>query len=164
MPRTVTASSVPPTAPEKASAPPAPAPKAPPLPKKPAIKIPKSFGLCADRLFELKAAKAEAQKAVDAIEAEEKALKEHLIENLPKSQQSGASGRVANAKVVTKIVPSVADWDKLYEHVKKAKGFSGFSLFQRRLAEGAVKEVWEAGKAIPGVEKFNAVTVSLTKL
>jgi hypothetical protein len=128
---------------------------------KPKFKFPKTLGACADRLYELRQKRLEEQKKVDAIEAEEKALKEHIIQNLPKSEASGVAGKLARVTVVTKEVPQVRDWDAFYKYVKKT---GSFDLMQRRLTEAAVKERWEAGKEIPGVERFQAVTVSINKV
>lgn len=124
-------------------------------------KFPKTLAACADRLFELREKRLEEQKKVDAIEAEEKAVKEHLIQNLPKSEASGVAGKLCRVTVITKPVPQVQDWDKFYAYVGKTKSFD---LLQRRLTDTAIKERWEAGKKIPGVEPFNVVTLSVNKV
>lgn len=129
--------------------------------KKSEFKVPKAVGACADLLFELRAKKAAAKKVVDEIEEQEKAVKDYLIENLPKSSATGAIGKLAKAQVLTKQEPSVEDWDKLYAHVSKTKSWD---LLQRRVATGAVKERWEAGKQVPGVGVFPVVTVSVTNV
>lgn len=124
-------------------------------------KFPKALGACADRFFELREKRLAMQKEVDAVEAEEKALKEHLIQNLPKSEASGVAGKKCRVSVVTKPIPQVEDWDAVYKYIKRT---GSFELLQRRLADGAVKERWEAGKEIPGVTHFNVVTLSVNKL
>jgi hypothetical protein len=125
------------------------------------IKIPKALGACADRLYEVRAARIKQQKVADALAAEESALKEHIINTLPKSQASGVAGKVARVSVETKEVPSVRDWNKLFKHILKTKSFE---LLQRRVSVSAVEERWESNKMVPGVEKFKAVTVSITKV
>ncbi len=129
--------------------------------KKKVYRFPKALGACADRLYELKEARLVVQKQADAIEQEEKALKAHLIDTLPKSKAEGVSGTVANVKIVRKEVPQVKDYEAFYAHVKKT---GSFDLLQRRLNDAAVKERLDAGKVIPGVEVFTAVSVSLTKV
>ena len=128
---------------------------------KPALKLPKTLAGCADRLYELKGLKSKAAAVVAEMENEEKAIREHLINNLPKSEASGVAGRVARVTIETKTVPTVEDWDAFYAYVAKTKSFD---LLQRRLGEGAIKERWDAGKAVPGVGKFKAVTISLNKI
>lgn len=125
------------------------------------FKFPKTIGACADRLYTLREERLKQQKLVDAIEAEEKALKEHIIQTLPKSEATGASGKVANVKVVPKTVPQVEDYDKFYAYVAKNKRFD---LLQRRLNDKAIQDMWEAKKQVPGVKAFNTCTVSCTKV
>ncbi len=125
------------------------------------FKFPKTLGACADRVYQLRQQRLTAQKVVEGIQAEETALREHLIATLPKSQASGVAGKLARVTIETKVVPQVADWPKFYAYVKKT---GSFDLLQRRLTDGAVKERWEAGQKIPGVQTFNAVTVSINKV
>ena len=129
--------------------------------KAPVYVPPKTIGACADRLYELKELKSEAQKAVDLIESEEKALKQHIIDNLPKSDATGAVGKVAQVTVVKKTVPKVGNWDLFYAHVKKT---GHFELLNKALTKKAVEERWEAHKVVPGVETYTDVTLSVHKL
>lgn len=125
------------------------------------FKFPKTLGECADKLYKLREERLATQKVAEELEAEEKALKEHIIQTLPKSEASGVAGKVARVTVVTKQVPQVKDWKKFYAFIKKT---GAFELLQRRLTDKAVAERWEVGKAVPGVEPFGVVTISLNKL
>lgn len=129
--------------------------------KKKAFKFPKSMGACADLLMQVRDNRLAAQKKVDEMEAEEKALKDWIINNLPKSESTGASGKIANVQVKTKEVPQVNDWDLFYKHIKKT---GEFDLLSRAVSQSAIKERWENNKKVPGVITFNAVTLSLTKV
>ncbi len=124
-------------------------------------KFPKTMGACADRLYLLKTKRAEAQRVADELKAEESALKEHVIETLPKSEASGVAGKVARVTVINKEVPQVSNWDLLYKHIKKT---GQFELLGRRLSATAINERWEAGKEVPGVGHFKATTISLNKI
>lgn len=124
-------------------------------------KFPKAMGACADKLFELRNKRLAMQKEADAVAAEETALKNHIIKNLPKSEASGVAGKLARVTVVTKEIPQVKDWDAFYKYVKKT---SSFDLMQKRITDSAIKERWEDGKEIPGVEHFNVVSVSINKV
>ena len=125
------------------------------------MKFPKQLGACADKLYQLRQKRLDAQKAVDAIQAEESAIKQHIIDNLPKSEASGISGKLARVTIVKKEVPQVKDWEAFYKYIKKT---NQFDLMQRRLTDTAIKERWEAGKEVPGVERFISVTVSMNKV
>lgn len=125
------------------------------------FKLPKSLAKCADLLYETRAARLELQKQVDELKKNEAELKDHLINSLPKSDASGVSGKVANAKITKKTIPQVEDWEAVQKYIKRT---NAFDLLQRRLSAPAVTERWDAGKTVPGVTKFIAVDVSCTKV
>ena len=124
-------------------------------------KFPKEMGACADLLYNLRIKRLGGQKLVDEVETEEKALKEFIIANLPKSAASGISGIFANVKVVAKMVPQVKDWDLFYKHILKTKSFD---LLNRALNKTSVEERYAEGKKVPGVEDFKVTSVSITKI
>jgi len=128
---------------------------------KPTYKFPKAMGSCADRLYELKAKRLAGQKAVDEVEAEEKALKAYIIDNLPKSNASGVAGAIARVTVVTRDEPQIEDADLFHKYITKHKRWD---LMQNRLSPAAVKELWESGKEVDGVKRFQVVTLSLNKV
>jgi hypothetical protein len=123
--------------------------------------FPKAIGACADMVYKLREERKAAQKEVDKIEEREKALKEHIINNLPKSQTTGVAGKFARVTVVTKEVPQVKDWDAFYKHLKKT---GEFDLLGRSIGRAAIEARWDAGKKVPGVEAFTAVTLSINKV
>lgn len=125
----------------------------------PTFKIPKTFGACADRLYELKQLGSPLRRQLEALDAERKAITDHVIKTMSKTEGGGV-GKVAQVEVVVKAEPSVKDREALLKHIIKT---GAWDLLQGKLASAAVKERWEAGKAVPGVESFNVVTVSVTK-
>jgi hypothetical protein len=124
-------------------------------------KFPKTLGACADRVYTLRADRLASQKAVDLLEEEEKALKEHIINTLPKSETTGVAGRLCRVTVVTKQVPQVDDWPAFYAHVKKT---GHFDLLSRSIGKAAIEARWEAGKTVPGVKTFQTVSLSINKV
>jgi len=124
-------------------------------------KIPTGLGACADLLYRVREERLNMQRDVKEYEDFEKELKRHLIDNLPKSDATGAAGKVARVQIEVEAQPVVEDWDKFYTHIKK-KG--EFDLLNRAVNRAAVRERWDAGKPIPGVGKFNATKVSVTKV
>lgn len=123
--------------------------------------MPKTLGGCADALWKTRQERMRVQKQVDALRAVEKLIEDRLIAELPKSDATGVSGKLAKVRAISTPVPIVQDWGAFYAGVHKAKAYD---LFQRRLNGAAVKERWDAGKSVPGVGTFNAVKVSLTKV
>jgi len=124
------------------------------------FKVPKHLADCADMLYEKREERLQVQKVVDALAKEEGVLREHIIANLPKSNASGISGKVATARIETKMIPQVEDREALQAYIKKT---GRFDLLQGRLSESAVLEMWADNKKVPGVVSFTAVKVSCTK-
>ena len=129
--------------------------------KKKVYKFPKAIGSCADVLWQLQEKRRAAQKLVDAMEEEERALRAHIINVLPKSETTGVSGKLANVQAKTKVVGTVEDWDAFWKYVFKTKSTD---LLQKRINQAAVDARWDDKKSIPGVKEFNVVTLSLTKV
>lgn len=125
------------------------------------VKIPKSAAACADMLHTTRLERLRLQRECDNLSELETKLKDFFIATMSKSDTTGIAGKVARVQLGTKSVPTVEDWDAFYAHVKKT---GNFELMQRRLNDTAVKERWDNKKQVPGVGRFNAVTVSCTAL
>lgn len=132
-----------------------------PKPPKPKFVPPKALGACADLLYTTRQMRLADQKVIAEYETRESALKEHIIAVLPVSELRGIAGKIARATITSKTIPIVSDWAKFYAYmIRKKRG----DLLQRRLNEEAIKELWDAGIDVPGVEPFVAKGVSVTKL
>jgi hypothetical protein len=136
-----------------------PAPKASAKPK--TYKFPKNLGTCADRYYEIRERRKEMKAELAVVEAEYQALKNHLIDTLPKSEASGVAGKIANVKITKRAVPKPEDWDKTFKYIKRT---GRFDLLQRRLSDSAIQEMWESGKEVPGVTHYNVIDISCTKV
>lgn len=123
-------------------------------------KIPKTLGACADLLYKLREEKSALSKKVKKLESEINEIKEYVIKTLPKSKAEGVTGKVANIQVKTKDVPHVVDWEKLRKHITRTKNWD---LLTRSVAAAAVKERWDAGKKVPGIDPYTVTKVSITK-
>jgi hypothetical protein len=125
------------------------------------FKVPAKLGACADLLYTTQQKRYEVQKLVDELKAQETQLKDKIINELPKSEASGVTGKLARVTVVCKEQPRIDDQDKLFAFVKKT---NRFDLLQKRLSDAAIRDMWDEGKEIPGVSKFNTVGVSINKI
>ena len=125
------------------------------------FKVPKALGACADLMYQLKQDRLELQRQVEVLAERESILRNHLIENLPKSQAEGITGKLARATITKDIQPRVENWDLVYKYIKKT---GSFELLQRRLSTAAVQERWDLGKELPGIGTFTVVKVSLNKV
>ena len=124
-------------------------------------KFPKTPGACADHLWNLKEAISKLNAQVKVLDDEQSALKNHIIETLPKSDMTGASGKLATVKVETKEVYNVTDKVTLMAWAVKHKAQD---IFQSRLSPEAVSSRWDAKKPIPGIGTFQAVVIRLNKV
>lgn len=123
------------------------------------FKIPKNLAEAADLLYTIRQNRLAKAKELEIFTKHETALRDHLINNLPKSKAEGVTGKLVNATITTKEVPQVEDWDKVYTYIKKN---NAFDLLGRSLNSTAVKERWENKKKIPGVGVFTVTSLSLT--
>jgi hypothetical protein len=129
--------------------------------KEAAFKLPKTLAACADLLYSIRESRLALNRQAEELETQEKLIKEHLINTLPKSEASGVAGKLARVTIVTKLVPQTSDSDALHAYIKKT---GDWDLLQGRLSDKAVRLRWEAGKTVPGVEAFQTVSVSINKV
>lgn len=123
--------------------------------------MPQSMGRCADFYNDVRTLRLAMEKEMEAVKAREHQIREHIIANLSKSDDSGASGLKYRAQIVMKDVPRATDWAKVHEYIQKT---GRFDLLQKRLGEKAVADTWESGVQIPGVECVHVPDVSITKI
>lgn len=135
--------------------------------KEPAI--PESIGRCADLYRDVRELRLSMAKEVEDVEAFEKRVKAHIIDNLSKSDDTGAAGLRFRAQIVNKEVPKITQdddnpnvgWPQLQAYIVQT---GRFDLMQRRLSDKAIKDMWEAGEVVPGVERMKVPDVSITKI
>jgi hypothetical protein len=142
------------------------------LPK--GFKLPKNLSEAADAYFQAREARLAAEKAAAGLEDVEGALRDHLLREMPKAHTSTIGGKVCAVELVSKKVPKVEDWSKVYgsivagylEHKKRKTGQedAAFSLLGKAIGKAAVQEAWEAGRQVPGVAAFPVTTLSTRKL
>lgn len=128
-------------------------------------KLPAKLGACIDLAYELREKRLSRQREVEAelaeMKADEKALKDHIINTFTKSEIDGAKGSVCSASITRVVYPKVTDWDKVYAYILKTKEFD---LLEKRMGKLAFRERYDSGVKIPGTEAYEDVDLSLTKL
>lgn len=139
-------------------------PEGAPKPAKPPVKLPKQLGQCVDLYWELRQQRLELVRQVAELEEKEQFVKNHLIENIPKSSATGVAGVHCRVSIKQDFVPRVEDWSKFYDYVAKNKAKGSFALLNKAVNASAVKEIWEANKQIPGVGRFGIVKLSVNKI
>lgn len=124
--------------------------------------LPDSIGRCADLLHDVRDLRLRMQKEVDAVAERESEVREHIINTLSSSADTGAAGLRYRAQIVKKTKFNIADWGVFCSFVRKN---DRFDMLQKRLSEKAVADFVEQEKReIPGTERIMVPEVSITKI
>jgi hypothetical protein len=123
--------------------------------------LPSSVGRCANLYHDVREIRLAMEKEVAAVQAREAELREHIINTLSASDDTGAAGLRYRAQIVTKAKPKLEDWAAFTAWVAST---GRFDCIQRRTSDKAVMELIEAGETPPGVEKMHVKDVSIAKI
>lgn len=130
----------------------------------PTFEVTGSLAQIADKYYEMKQRRLAADKIVSALADEENFLREYLIDNISKADATGVSGKKVRVAVVVALKPQVDDWQKFYAFIARNRNKGSFACLNKVVNSKAVKEYWDAGKEVPGVSRFNVVSLSVNKL
>lgn len=128
-------------------------------------KLPDTMGRCADLYAAVRGLRLQMDKEVEAIKARENEIREHIINNLSKSQDTGAAGLKYRAQIVVKRVVKVADWGVFHSWIRKN---DRFDMLQKRISDKAAADWMDdpqnGNRPLPGTEVVNVPDVSITKI
>lgn len=110
-----------------------------------------TIGGMTDKLITLRDKKREHEAEITKIEAEYKEVEERLFEKLDAEGTDKGNGKKGSVSISTSTVGNVTDWDALNAYIKKT-GY--FHLYQRRLSDPAVRDLFDSKGKVPGVEPF----------
>lgn len=116
-----------------------------------AIKMTDSLGDIIDSIHALREQKRGLEAEVKKVEDLYHAAEEQLLARFDAEGVTQSRGHAASCSVSVSVSGNVTDWDAFNAFVKK-KGY--FHLYQKRLSDPALRELWEQNKSIPGVEPF----------
>lgn len=122
--------------------------------------MPATIGACADELHDVRDVRLLLKKLTEQVERREGAVKEHIIQNLSSSDDTGAAGKRYRVQIKKDEKPRPDDWQQIYAWIKDN---DRFDLLQKRLSDNAVMAVLE-NEDIPGMDKMWVPKVSLTKI
>ena len=94
------------------------------------------------------------------IQTKIKEIEEEIKERLIKLSLDKCSSGGLSFSLRRKTVPSIKDWESLVGFVKNT---SDYELFTRRLRESRCQSLWENGVEIPGVDKYQVITIGVAK-
>ena len=120
-----------------------------------------TLGELADQLYQLRADRLALQHQVDDIKSTETKLTDEVIRLLGDAHATAVAGRVARAGITPSRVGAIKDFAAVKAYVVAT---GDLELFQRRLNDGYLRDRWDAGEAVPGIEPFTVIKLSLTKV
>jgi hypothetical protein len=122
--------------------------------------FPKSIGASIDLLYTLRSTRIEKEKVIEEEKKLESALKEHIMANFAKSELDGAKGQLATASIKRSTQAEIVDWELYIKWMVKKKDYA---CVQKRVGITALREHWDNGEVVPGVEQIQTEELSLTK-
>lgn len=128
--------------------------------------MPPSIGRCADLYHDVRELRLAMEKEVAEIKAREDEIKEYMISNLSKSDDTGAAGLRYRVQIVTKTKYNIKPdgWGGFTSWMNKN---NRFDFIQKRLNDKAVEEYIAdtGGGSLPHyLDRVNVPTVSVTKI
>lgn len=120
-----------------------------------------SIGDIIDSLHSLREKKRGLEAEIKKIEDQYHEAEEQLMARFDSEGVTQSRGKAASCSITVSVSGNVTDWDAFNAFVKK-KGY--FHLYQKRLSDPALREIWEQNKSIPGVEPFSKRRLNVRSL
>lgn len=120
----------------------------------------KSVGALIDELYVLRADRLELSKKVDALKTQEAHLRAKIIAQLRDVDLASGSGQIATGSITTSKEARMLDWNEFWQW---AIEHDARDVIQKRVSITAIRERWEAGVEVPGLEAVEVADLSLTK-
>jgi hypothetical protein len=113
-----------------------------------------------DRMFDLREQKRLLTDQIKEIDEEYNEIRDALMGQMTELGTETARATLAQATLTQAVVPTVKDWDELYQYIKDN---DALYLLERRPSVGAFRELFQGGEQIPGVEPYTKFDVSLRR-
>jgi hypothetical protein len=120
-----------------------------------------SLGSCVDSYYEARAVRHQAAKEVELLKEKEATAELLLLDYLRTQGLEGAKGNVAVAAIKRTTHENVTDREALEAYILANKDLS---MLQFRPSITRLKELWDEGEVVPGVESYEKESISLTKV
>lgn len=124
-------------------------------------KKPITIGSAIDKIWLMRENKKALEAQVKKVEAEIKEVEETIFELLDAQDTRKGEGKKASVSINESVVATVEDWEVLWPYITKNKYFH---LVQKRVSDPGMRELWDMGKKVPGVQPFTKRTLSVRTL
>jgi hypothetical protein len=122
---------------------------------------PLTLGAATDKMWALREEKRLLAVEEKRISTELAALETTIFGLMDAQDTRKAEGKKAGISIGEATVGNVEDWDALWPYIVKNKYFH---LVQKRVSDPGLRELWEKGKVVPGVQPFTKRTLSVRSL
>ncbi len=122
---------------------------------------PVTLGKLIDNMWAMREEKRAAEAVVKEIEERIAAAESILFDRLDSEDTSKSEGQKASASITEVTSFNITDFDALAKYVARTKYFH---LFQRRVSELAVREIYESKGTVPGLTPFTKRKINLRSL
>ena len=121
---------------------------------------PAALGKAIDELHKIRARKLEYGRLYDTWAGKQEKQATVVLNLLQAADLMAARGRkcTASRKKVS-VVGAGTDWTKVHEYIRKT---GNFELLQKRFGMEALRERWDAGEQIPGVNREQKFELNLS--
>jgi hypothetical protein len=123
--------------------------------------IPPGLGAQADEYAAVREERLRIEKEAKAVKEREMEIYNCIMSTLDESTDTGASGKFYRVQRVEKEQNQVKDWQEVHNWILKNQNFE---ILGRSINQKAVREYFEGGEAIPGIEVVEVPTLSFKKV
>lgn len=120
-----------------------------------------TLGAATDKMWALREEKRLLAVEEKRINTELAALETTIFGLMDAQDTRKAEGKKAGISIGEAVVGNVEDWDAFWPYIVKNKYFH---LVQKRVSDPGLRELWEKGKVVPGVQPFTKRTLSVRSL
>lgn len=120
-----------------------------------------TLGSQIDEMWELREKKRAAEAEVKSIEKAIEEIEQSVFEKLDSDEITSGKGKKASVSITPSTIANVLDWDAFHAYIAKNKYFH---LLQKRASDVAVRELWDAGKKVPGVQPLSKRRLNVRSL
>ena len=122
---------------------------------------PQTLGKTIDSLWALREVKRAKEAEIKEIEGQISAAESMLFDRLDAEDTVKGEGKNASVSISESVNFNITDFDEFAKYVGKSKQFH---LFQRRVSELAVREIFENKGAVPGLTPYTKRKINLRSL
>jgi hypothetical protein len=101
------------------------------------------------------------ERKINALKEDFKELSSQIIVQMDEQGAKRIGGLSANVSISEQDVPTVKDWDAVYDYIKNE---NAFYLLQKRMSAAAFRELLNLGHEVPGVEIYKDRKLNLRAL